>query len=125
MSAIDDQLEPVLRHALPDFRKLVRVRRLSAGASQETYRVEIETAGGERTLALRRAAGEPPCDAGGLPPGPRGELEVALPRKFLFSCIILCFLIFLLIFCTSDCRSNSWKKLVCRKRFELPHPRLE
>ena len=70
MSAIEDQLEPVLRHALPDFRKLVRVRRLSAGASQETYRVEIETAVGERSLALRPAAGRPPPPRQGANPGP-------------------------------------------------------
>ena len=82
MSAIDDQLEPVLRRALPDFRKLARVRRLSAGASQETYRVEVETSGGSRTLALRRAAGgrSGPREGGNPGPGLAGEarlMEVA------------------------------------------------
>jgi aminoglycoside phosphotransferase (APT) family kinase protein len=56
-----DKLEPLLRDALarhvPGFRSLTDFDRLSGGASQETYRLVVETESGERRLAMRRAAG--------------------------------------------------------------------
>ncbi|MEM1232061.1 MAG: phosphotransferase family protein, partial [Pseudomonadota bacterium] len=50
-------LEPILQRALPECVKLTAVERLSGGASQETYRLEIETDAGPRPLAMRRAPG--------------------------------------------------------------------
>ncbi len=52
-----DKLEGILIRHLADCRRLVSVDRLSGGASQETYRLVIETAAGEKTLAMRRAPG--------------------------------------------------------------------
>ena len=56
-SQFDDKLAAVLDRHYPGFTSLVSAERLSGGASQETYRVEIETSRGSETLALRRAAG--------------------------------------------------------------------
>ena len=50
-------LEPVLIREMSNCVGLMRVERLSGGASQETYRIEIETAGGSELLAMRRAPG--------------------------------------------------------------------
>lgn len=43
---------------LPGFERLVSCDRLSAGASRETYRLQVVIGGAERKLALRRAEGE-------------------------------------------------------------------
>ncbi|MEM7465972.1 MAG: phosphotransferase family protein [Pseudomonadota bacterium] len=51
------KLEAVLAREIPDFSTLNLVERLTGGANQETYRIEILTAEAEQTLALRRAAG--------------------------------------------------------------------
>jgi aminoglycoside phosphotransferase (APT) family kinase protein len=51
------RLEGALRRGLAGFRKLHSLTRLSGGASQETYRLEVETDAGEQRLALRRNAG--------------------------------------------------------------------
>ena len=48
-------LEGILVRNIPDFQQLLRVDRLSGGASQETYRIAIETPMGEQLLAMRRA----------------------------------------------------------------------
>ena len=50
-------LLPVLARALPGCVAVARLERLSAGASQETYRLEVTLEDGQRHLALRRAAG--------------------------------------------------------------------
>jgi aminoglycoside phosphotransferase (APT) family kinase protein len=47
----------VLERQIEDFRSLIAVDRLSGGASQETYRIELETTAGRMRLALRRAPG--------------------------------------------------------------------
>lgn len=47
----------VLSGSVPGFRSLVGVERLSGGASQETYRLSLDTAAGELLLAMRRAPG--------------------------------------------------------------------
>ncbi|MCP5032706.1 MAG: phosphotransferase family protein [Actinomycetia bacterium] len=53
---------------MPNVIRLNGVERLSGGASQETYRVTVETAAGIETLAMRRApGGEPPEDLLGRP----------------------------------------------------------
>ena len=50
-------LEVVLTREVPGVTGLVRAERLSGGASQETYRLTVETAAGPGQLCLRRAAG--------------------------------------------------------------------
>ncbi len=54
------RLESFLSRALPEFRTLTSLERLTGGASQETYALEIDTSGGVRRLALRREAGGQP-----------------------------------------------------------------
>lgn len=73
---IEDRLAAVLARALPGFERLVSARRLSGGASQETYRLEVETKDGPLALAMRRAAGglEHAVDATG--PGLAVEAEL-------------------------------------------------
>jgi aminoglycoside phosphotransferase (APT) family kinase protein len=51
------RLSKVLERGLPGFRELASLTRLSAGASQETYRIVARTDAGERLLAMRRNAG--------------------------------------------------------------------
>lgn len=55
--AFEENLARVLKNNLPDCQGLCSVERLSGGASQETYRLVIETPGDNRTLAMRRSAG--------------------------------------------------------------------
>lgn len=57
MAEFDDKLAVTLQRALPEFKQLNRAERLSGGASQETYRLDIETTAGNRLLAMRRAPG--------------------------------------------------------------------
>ena len=57
MTTFDDQLTAVLSGCVPDFVSLRSAERLSGGASQETYRLDIETRAGQRLLAMRRAPG--------------------------------------------------------------------
>jgi aminoglycoside phosphotransferase (APT) family kinase protein len=74
MSTFEERLAGSLARTIPDYEKLVSARRLSGGASQETYRVEIETSDGPRTLAVRRGAkGIGSIDSG---PGLEGEAEL-------------------------------------------------
>ena len=51
------RLRAVVHERIDGCVDLVSCERLSGGASQETYRLEVATATGERRLALRRAAG--------------------------------------------------------------------
>ncbi len=53
----DELLSGVLSRSIDGFVRLVEAERLSGGASQETYRIVIETPGGRQLLAMRRAAG--------------------------------------------------------------------
>ena len=55
--AMSAPLAALLPRVVPNFRGLLKVERLSGGASQETYRIEIETDQGHAALAMRRAAG--------------------------------------------------------------------
>jgi len=57
MAEFEDKVRAMLERALPDFRSLAKVERLSGGASQETYRLEIQTSNGNQLLAMRRAPG--------------------------------------------------------------------
>jgi len=52
-----EKLERVVLSHITDCKSLVSVDRLSGGASQETYRLVIETSSGEKRLAMRRAPG--------------------------------------------------------------------
>ena len=51
------KLAAVLRRQIAGFEALVSAERLSGGASQETYRLVIRDAAGERRLAMRRSPG--------------------------------------------------------------------
>ncbi len=53
--SFDKRLEKVLAAHVGGFLRLHSCERLSGGASQETYRLIVETAGGEVRLAMRRA----------------------------------------------------------------------
>ena len=57
MAGIDQQLAAVLKRRIAGCRDLIACERLSAGASQETYRIVIATDTGEVKLAMRRAPG--------------------------------------------------------------------
>lgn len=72
MSTFEARLAASLSRTIPDYTNLVSARRLSGGASQETYRVEIETRMGLQTLAMRRAAAGVGGGIGGAP-GIEGE----------------------------------------------------
>jgi aminoglycoside phosphotransferase (APT) family kinase protein len=55
--SFERHLAEVLRERLDDCAALVSCERLSGGANQETYRLVVRGAAGQRKLALRRAAG--------------------------------------------------------------------
>lgn len=74
---LETSLARVLRERVPGFRSLRSCERLSGGASQETYRVALSTADGERKLAMRRA---PFGARGGIEVGPGLRTEAALFR---------------------------------------------
>ena len=57
MSNFDETLTRVLSRVVLGFVTLERCARLSGGASQETYRIDITTRDGAHRLALRRAPG--------------------------------------------------------------------
>jgi aminoglycoside phosphotransferase (APT) family kinase protein len=54
---LETALASVLRERVRGFRSLRSCERLSGGASQETYRLVLDTEEGERRLAMRRAPG--------------------------------------------------------------------
>ena len=54
---IKDSLEKIFSNQIDGFRRILYCKRLSGGASQETYRIVIETETGERQLAMRRGPG--------------------------------------------------------------------
>lgn len=57
VAKFDENLERVLVREIPGCRSLKAAERLSGGASQETYRIVIDTEDGERRIAMRRAPG--------------------------------------------------------------------
>ena len=69
------KLEAVLRARLPGFERLDSCDRLSAGASRETYRLQVVMHGAARKLALRRAEGEG-VSAMSAGPGLGGEAKL-------------------------------------------------
>ena len=58
--SLPEALPTVLARTLPEFRAVIALERLSGGASQETYKLKIDTTGGARQLALRRETGGQP-----------------------------------------------------------------
>lgn len=56
-SDFESTLSPVLERVRPGFRELRKADRLTGGASQETWRLRLETESGEETLCLRRSSG--------------------------------------------------------------------
>jgi aminoglycoside phosphotransferase (APT) family kinase protein len=56
-SDFEARLEAVLCRQIPGCTGLIGAERLSGGASQETYRLTLQTGAGERVLCMRRAPG--------------------------------------------------------------------
>ena len=54
-TGFEQRLAQVLAREIPGFKSLSNCLQLTAGASQETYRVSVDTGSGERVFALRRA----------------------------------------------------------------------
>ncbi len=80
-SDFDARLEAVLVREVAGCRGLASVERLSGGASQETYRITVETSSGRQRLCMRRAPGGVRAVAGeahGTAPGL--ETEALLMR---------------------------------------------
>ena len=57
MSDFDEKLESILSKAFSGFDRLIKAERLSGGASQETYQLNVVIKGKEKMLAMRRSAG--------------------------------------------------------------------
>lgn len=53
----EQQLDQIVQAHIPYCQGLVSVDRLSGGASQETYRLVVNTSAGDKTLAMRRSPG--------------------------------------------------------------------
>ena len=70
------RLRHVVKQHIDGCEDLTSCERLSGGASQETYRLEITTAKGSRTLALRRAAGGIDEEVTPTHPGIRVEAQL-------------------------------------------------
>jgi aminoglycoside phosphotransferase (APT) family kinase protein len=75
-AALSATLARVLAERVAGFRSLHSCERLSGGASQETYRVVIDTADGTRTLAMRRAPGGSRYAFSGTSPGLGAEAKL-------------------------------------------------
>ena len=54
-SGLHDQLASVLARVIEGFESLLACDQLTAGASQETFRVRVASASGEQQFALRTA----------------------------------------------------------------------
>jgi aminoglycoside phosphotransferase (APT) family kinase protein len=74
-------LARVLAERIAGFRSLESCERLSGGASQETYRVVIETAEGPRKLAMRRAPGGAKYSFSGAGPGLPAEAKLLVAAR--------------------------------------------
>ena len=74
--AFSAALAGALARELPGFVALRECARLSGGASQETYRLEVDTTAGPQRFALRRTPGGAPPADGVEQIGPRVEAKV-------------------------------------------------
>lgn len=79
VSEFEAKLADCLARNLEGFRALKRVERLSGGASQETYRIEIQAEDGVRLLAMRRAPGGEKVEA--TPGHPGLDVEALLMQS--------------------------------------------
>ncbi|MDP4598875.1 MAG: phosphotransferase family protein [Pseudomonadales bacterium] len=75
----EETLARILQARIPGCKALVKVDRLSGGASQETYRIVINTAAGEQLLAMRRAPGGIKTEP--VPGHPGLDVEALLMRS--------------------------------------------
>jgi len=75
----EETLSRILQARIPGCKALVKVDRLSGGASQETYRIVIDTAAGEQLLAMRRAPGGVKTEP--VPGHPGLDVEALLMRS--------------------------------------------
>jgi aminoglycoside phosphotransferase (APT) family kinase protein len=71
-----DRLAAALRREIAGFQQLQSVDRLSGGASQETYRVVIDTQDGPHAFALRRTPGGYPSPRAPAAPGLETEARL-------------------------------------------------
>lgn len=78
-SGFEEKLERIVVEHIPDCDSLVSADRLSGGASQETYRIVVNTAGGKKMLAMRRAAGGEFIEP--VPQHPGLDVEALLMRS--------------------------------------------
>lgn len=77
----EQRLEALLGRLLPGFRRLQQAQRLTGGASQETWRLLLETRAGEMSLCLRRSAGAAGAvERDNLAPAAEAALIVAATR---------------------------------------------
>jgi len=79
MPEFDEKLAATLARSLPGFERLLKSERLSGGASQETYRIEVEVQGEPRALAMRRAPGGEKVEP--TPGHPGLDVEAMLMRN--------------------------------------------
>ena len=79
MSDFESKLAECLNSNIPGFKTLVKAERLSGGASQETYRIEIDSDRGARVLAMRRAPGGEKVEP--TPGHPGLDVEALLMRS--------------------------------------------
>ena len=80
MTELETALAQVLAREVKGFRGLRSCERLSGGASQETYRLLLDTVDGELTLAMRRAPGGE-TDPDDPRPGLAGEAKLMQVAK--------------------------------------------
>lgn len=76
MSDFDEKLESILSKAFSGFDRLIKAERLSGGASQETYRLNVVINGKEKMLAMRRSAGGEFVDPSPGHPGLAAEAQL-------------------------------------------------
>ncbi|MCH1550642.1 MAG: phosphotransferase family protein [Pseudomonadales bacterium] len=79
MAQLETKVAAMLARALPDYQALRKVERLSGGASQETYRIEVNTTSGEKVMAMRRAPGGATVDP--TPGHPGLDVEALLMQS--------------------------------------------
>ncbi len=76
-SDFESSLAALLARVQPGFRQLLGAQRLTGGASQETWRLEVSTDNGDRRLCLRRASGAVQAEGENLDPATEARLIMA------------------------------------------------
>ena len=75
-ATFEKKVEQVLVKHIPGCSKLISIDRLSGGASQETYRIEVGVNGDDRLIAMRRSPGGEYVEALPSHPGQIGRAHV-------------------------------------------------